>query len=50
MNKARNWLAGALGVNLVIAITFEWTVFCKVAVSLNALALLGCIVRDLVRR
>lgn len=49
MNKLRNWLVGILGVNIVIAIMLEWTMFCKIAVSLNALVLLGCIIKKLLK-
>ena len=50
MRKTRNWLTLMMCVSLVIAVSFDWNIFCKVEVAVNALALLACIAVELHRR
>ena len=50
MRRIRNWLMFIMCISLVIAISFDWNIFCKVEVAVNALALLVCIAVDLFRR
>lgn len=50
MKKVRNWLMILMCVSLAMAVTFDWTVLCKVEVAVNAIAILTCIVWDIIRR
>lgn len=50
MRRLRGWLMILMCVSLVIAISLDWTIFCKVEVAVNALALLVCIAVDLIRK
>ena len=50
MRMIRNWLMFMMCISLVIAVSFDWNMFCKVEVAVNALALLACITVDLFRR
>ena len=50
MRKTRNWLTLMMCVSLVIAVSFDWNIFCKVEVAVNALALLACLAVDLYRK
>ncbi len=50
MRRIRNWLVFLMCASLVIAISLDWNVFCKVEVAVNALALLACIAVDLIRK
>lgn len=50
MKRIRNWLMFMICVSLVVAISFDWNIFCKVEVAVNALVLLACIAVDLFRR
>ena len=47
MRRIRNWLMFMMCVSLVAAVSFDWNMFCKVEVAVNALALLVCIAVDL---
>lgn len=47
MEKFRHWLMVILALNIIIAVIAEWSLICKIAIMLNALVLLGCIVYDL---
>lgn len=50
MKKVRNWLMILMCVSLAMAITFDWALLCKIEVAVNAIALLTCIARDIIRR
>lgn len=50
MKRVRNWLMSLMCVSLVMAVALDWTVFCKIEVAMNAVALLVCIAWDLIKK
>lgn len=50
MRTVRMWLMYLLCLSLVTATFFDWPVFCKVEVAVNAVALLVCIAVDAINR
>lgn len=49
MRKVRKWLMTIMCLSLIIAITLDWSLFCRIEVIVNAGLLLACIVWDLAK-
>lgn len=49
MKRVRNWLMTIMCLSLITAVAFDWTMFCKIAVVVNAVVLLVCIAWDLIK-
>lgn len=50
MKRVRNWLMTIMCLSLIMAVVFDWTMFCKIEVAVNAVALLVCIAWDLIKK